>query len=45
LYYKKHFIPEFAKFATPIEFRDVNFSPNIRELDINKLDKEFSSVE
>jgi len=45
LYYKKHFIPEFAKFATPIEFRDVNFSPNIRELDLNKLDKDFSSVE
>jgi len=42
LYYKKHFIPEFEKFATPIEFKDVNFSPNIKELDLNKLGKEFS---
>jgi DNA polymerase III epsilon subunit-like protein len=42
LYYKKHFIPEFSKFATPIEFRDINFAPNIKELNLNKLTQEFS---
>jgi len=41
LYYKQHFIPEFAQFATPLEFKDVNFSPNIRQLDLNKLKREF----
>ena len=42
LYYKKHFIPEFEKFAIPLDFINVNFEPKIKELDLNKLAQSYS---